>query len=83
MVAKRSEVCTVFARSEAGIVGLNPTRGIDVWYVYVFILCLGRGLAMSWTLVQGVLPSVKRSKWEKNKQTNLNTVKYKWNKVSK
>jgi hypothetical protein len=32
---------------------------MDVWYVYVFILCLGRGLATSWSLVQGVLPSVK------------------------
>jgi hypothetical protein len=30
----------VFARSEAGIVGLNPTQGMDVWSVYVFILCL-------------------------------------------
>jgi hypothetical protein len=28
------------ARSEAGIVGSNPTQGMDVWYVYVFILCL-------------------------------------------
>jgi succinate dehydrogenase/fumarate reductase cytochrome b subunit len=30
----------VLARSEAGIVGSNPTQGMDVWYVYVFILCL-------------------------------------------
>jgi hypothetical protein len=34
-VAQRSK-----SRSEAGIVGSNPTQGIDVWYVYVFILCL-------------------------------------------
>jgi hypothetical protein len=40
MVAERSEACTVFTRSEAGITGLNPTQGMDVWYVYVFILCL-------------------------------------------
>jgi hypothetical protein len=33
-------VCTVFVRSEAGIVGSNPTQVMDVWYVYVFILCL-------------------------------------------
>jgi hypothetical protein len=31
--------CTVFARSEAGIVGSNPTQAMDVWYVHVFILC--------------------------------------------
>jgi hypothetical protein len=40
MVVERSEAWTVFARSEAGIVGSNPTQGMDVWYVYVFILCL-------------------------------------------
>jgi hypothetical protein len=34
---------------------------MNVWYVYVFILCLGRGLATSWSLVQGVLRSVKWS----------------------
>jgi hypothetical protein len=30
MVAERSEACTVFARSEAGIVDSNPTQGMDV-----------------------------------------------------
>jgi hypothetical protein len=39
-VAERSKVCIVFARSEAGIVGSNPTQSMDVWYMYVFILCL-------------------------------------------
>jgi hypothetical protein len=39
-VAERSEACTVFARSEAGIVGVNPTQAIDIWCVYVFILCV-------------------------------------------
>jgi hypothetical protein len=39
-VAERSKAWTVFARSEAGIVDSNPTQGIDVWCVYVFILCL-------------------------------------------
>jgi hypothetical protein len=29
-VAERSRACTVFARSEAGIVGSNPTQGMDV-----------------------------------------------------
>jgi hypothetical protein len=39
-VAERSNACTVFARSEAGIVDSNPTQSMYVWYVYVFILCL-------------------------------------------
>jgi hypothetical protein len=39
-VAKRFKAYTVFIHSEAGIVGWNPTQGMDVWYVYVFILCL-------------------------------------------
>jgi hypothetical protein len=29
-VAVRSNACTVFARSNAGIVGSNPTQGMDV-----------------------------------------------------
>jgi hypothetical protein len=29
-VDERSRACTVFARSEAGIVGLNPTQVMDV-----------------------------------------------------
>jgi hypothetical protein len=29
-VVERSKACTVFARSEAGIVGSNPTQGMDV-----------------------------------------------------
>jgi hypothetical protein len=39
-VAARSKARTVFARSEAGIVGTNPTQGMDIWYVCVFILKL-------------------------------------------
>jgi hypothetical protein len=39
-VAVRSKERTVFARLEAGIVGSNPTQGINVWCLYVFILCL-------------------------------------------
>jgi hypothetical protein len=63
-VPARSKAWIVFARSDAGIVGSNPTQGMDVWCVYAFILCcvvlcLGRGLATSWSLAQGVLPSVK------------------------
>jgi hypothetical protein len=29
-IAERSNACTVFARSEAGIVGSNPTQGMAV-----------------------------------------------------
>jgi hypothetical protein len=29
-VAERSTACTVFARSEAAIVGSNPTQDVDV-----------------------------------------------------
>jgi hypothetical protein len=39
-VAEGSKACTVFARSEAGIVGSYPTQGMDVWCVYAFIPCL-------------------------------------------
>jgi hypothetical protein len=35
-----SKARTVFARSDAGIVGSNPTQGMDVWCEYAFILCL-------------------------------------------
>jgi hypothetical protein len=48
-VAERSKALTVFARSEAGIVGSNPTKGMYVWCMCLFcvcvVLCLGRGLA--------------------------------------
>jgi hypothetical protein len=37
-VSAWSKAWTVFARSDAGIVGSNPTQGMDVWYVCVFIL---------------------------------------------
>jgi hypothetical protein len=35
-VAEQSKACTVFARSEAGIVVSNPTQGMDVWCLCVF-----------------------------------------------
>jgi hypothetical protein len=36
-VAERSKACTVFARSQAGIVGSNPTLGTDVWCLCAFV----------------------------------------------
>jgi hypothetical protein len=65
-VAARSKAWTVFARSNAGIVGSNHTQGIHV-YVRLFcvcVLCLGRGLATSWSPVQGNLPTEKSVKAE-------------------
>jgi hypothetical protein len=46
-VAERSKACTVFARSEAGIMVSNPTQGMDVlcscmylrFFVFVFVPC--------------------------------------------
>jgi hypothetical protein len=64
-VAERSKAWTVFARSNAGIVGSNLTEGKDVC-VRLFcvggVLCVGSGLATGWSLVQGVLPTVSRIK---------------------
>jgi hypothetical protein len=59
---------TVFVRTDAGIVGSNPTQGMDFWCMRLFcvcvVLCLGSGLAAGWSLVQGDLPSVKNDqKW--------------------
>jgi hypothetical protein len=36
-VAERSKACTVFIRSEAGIVDWHPTQGVDVWCVCVCV----------------------------------------------
>jgi hypothetical protein len=41
MVAERSKAWTVLARLDAGIVGLNPTWGMDVYvYVRLFYVCV-------------------------------------------
>jgi hypothetical protein len=63
MVAEWSKAWTVLARLDAGIIGSNPTRGKNIYmYAYVYsafvLSCVGRGLAMSWSLIQGVLPTV-------------------------
>jgi hypothetical protein len=70
-VAARSKIWTVFARSNAGIVGSNPTQAMDVCVV----LCVGSGLATGWSLVQGVLPTVYRINKLKNRpRSNKRTV---------
>jgi hypothetical protein len=40
-VAERSKSCAVFAGSEAGIVGSNPTQGMDVFFSGVGLSPLG------------------------------------------
>jgi hypothetical protein len=60
----------LFAPSNTGIVGSNPTQGMDVCVRLFFVcvvLCVGSGLATGWHLVQGVLPTVYRIKKLKNR----------------
>jgi hypothetical protein len=64
-VTAPSKSWTVFARSNTGVVGSNPTQGMDVcvrlFCVYV-VLCIGRGLATGLSPVEGDLPFVYRMK---------------------
>jgi hypothetical protein len=39
-IPARSKACTVFARSEAGIVGSNPIQGMDVGCLCLFCVCI-------------------------------------------
>jgi hypothetical protein len=62
-LAARCKAWNVFARSNTGIVGSNPARGMDVCFHSVFVLsCVGSGLATEWSLVQGVLLFVYKCK---------------------
>jgi hypothetical protein len=56
----RSKAWTVFAGSNSGIVGSDPTQAwmsVCVYSVFVLV-CVGSGLAMGWSPIQGVLPTV-------------------------
>jgi hypothetical protein len=71
-VAALSKAWTVFAGSKTGIIGSNPTRGMDVCmgsFCVYFVLRVGRGLVSSWYRVRGFLPTVCRIKnlktWQK------------------
>jgi hypothetical protein len=80
-VSAESTAWTVFARSNAGIVGSNSTQGMDVcvhlFCVYV-VLYVGIGLATGWSPVQGVLPTVYRiQKLEKRPRPKQRGVKSK------
>jgi hypothetical protein len=55
-VAARSKAWNLFARSNAGIVGSNPTQGMDVC-LCLFCVCICSGLSAAWSPVQGVLPT--------------------------
>jgi hypothetical protein len=60
-VIARSKACNVFARSNTGIVGSNPTQGMDVCVLLFFVcvvLCVGSSLAMGWSPAQGIAPTV-------------------------
>jgi hypothetical protein len=66
-VAARSKAWTVFVRSNSGIVGLNPTQGMDAFvrlFCVCVILCVSNGLATGWSPAQGVLATVYKIKKE-------------------
>jgi hypothetical protein len=64
-VAAPPKAWIVFVRSNSGIVGSNPTQGMDaclrIFNVCV-VLCVGSSLATGWSPVQGVLPTMYRIK---------------------
>jgi hypothetical protein len=63
--AAQSKAWTVFARSNAGVAGSNPTRGMDVCvhlFCVSFVLYVGRGLATNWSPSQRFLVTVYRIK---------------------
>jgi hypothetical protein len=72
-VAAQSKAWTVFSRSEAGSWVRIPLKAwmFDVCmhlFCICVVLCLGSGLATSWSLLQGVLLSVKKMITELNKR---------------
>jgi hypothetical protein len=62
-MAAQFKAWNVFTCSNTGIVGLNPSQGMDVCVYSVFVLC--SGLVTGWSPIQGVLPTVldKKPKW--------------------
>jgi hypothetical protein len=73
-VAARCKARTFFACSSTGIVGSNPTSGMDVCprlFRVCAVLCVGSGLATGWSLIHGVLPNVYKiknlKKWQRSK----------------
>jgi hypothetical protein len=69
-VAAPSKAWIFLARSNAVIVGSKPTQGMDVCvrlFCVCVVLCVGSGLATSWSPVQGDIPTVYRIKKLKNR----------------
>jgi hypothetical protein len=70
-VAERSKTWTVFARLNTGMLGSNPTWGMDVCmrlFCVCVVLCVRSGLATGWSPVQGVLPTALKKKIKKLKK---------------
>jgi hypothetical protein len=68
-VATRTKACTVFAHSNTGIVGSNPTWGMDVsvrLFCACVVLCAGGGPLTGWSSVRGVLLTVYKIKKLRN-----------------
>jgi hypothetical protein len=66
-VAVRCKAWTVFARSNAGIAGSNPTQSMDVC-LRLFCACVGSSPVTGWSPVQGVLPTVYLRNWSETKR---------------
>jgi hypothetical protein len=70
-IAARSKARILFARSNAGIVGSNPTQGMEISalsFCVCVVLCVGTGFATGSSPVQGVLPNVYRFKKVKKRE---------------
>jgi hypothetical protein len=78
-VAERSEAWAVFARSNSGVVGTNPTRGMNVcvclFCISVFLFVVN-GLATAWSSVQKAVPTELRTKKLKKKSGESPKVGY-------
>jgi hypothetical protein len=62
---RESKAWTVFARPHNGIVGSNPTWFMGVCvplFCDCAVLCVGSDLARGWSPVEGILPTLKRSR---------------------
>jgi hypothetical protein len=76
-VAARSKAWTVFDRSNTGILGSNPTQGMDVCvrlFCVCVVLCVESGITTDWSLVQGVLPTVYRTNTLQKRPSSARTV---------
>jgi hypothetical protein len=76
-LAARFRAWNAFTRSIAGIVGSNPTQGMDVCvrlFCVCVVLCVGSCLATGSSPVQGVLPTMYRIKeLKKRPRSNKST----------